>query len=93
MVNDVTRFLVAGASCPCPGEVSHSNNTTLVLHTSLTPQHSHERLVRSVDIIAQPQERLMPYLMRLSTTLLMLTFELRLEHGDGDLPLGLLRTT
>ena len=93
MVNDVTRFLVAEASCPCPGEVLHSNNTTLVLPTSLTPQHSYERLVRKVDIIAQPQEHLMPYLMRLGTRLLMLTFELHLERGDSDLPLGLLRTT
>ena len=85
MVNDVTRFLVAGASCPCPGEVPHSNNKTLVLPTSLTPQHSHEHLVRSVDITAQPREHLIPYLMRLVTMLLMLTFKLRLERGDGDL--------
>ena len=72
MVNDVTRFLVTGASCPCPGEVPHSNNTTIVLPTSLTPQHSHEHLIRSVNITAQPRERLMPYLMRLGTRLLML---------------------
>ena len=92
-VNDSTCFLVAGASYSCPEEVLHSNNTTLVLPTSLTPQHSHEHLARSVDITAQPRERLMPHLMRLGTRLLMLMFELRLEPGDGDLPLGLLRTT
>ena len=63
-------WLLEPVSCPCPGEVPHSNNTTLVLPTSLTPQHSHERLISRVDITAQPQERLMPYLMRLGTTLL-----------------------